>query len=467
MRPPLNAIHLEELLSSETPTKYLVMVIGAGPAGLFAAKQLAGAGAYVVLLNRDIKPGGLAEYGIYHSKYKMKEGLRKQFRQILETPEIEYYGNLLVGQKGDLSLMELRALGFQAILVTVGAQGTKWLGLPGEDLVGVYHAKDLVYHYNQLPPYSQRKFSIGKRVAVVGVGNVMLDIAHWLVRDLKVDEVIAVARRGPAEVKFTRKEMENVVRNLDIEALEAEFVRVGPIMKSVGQDIETARQYFLSALPKALEPVSQTKFYFDFLASPSRIIGGEQGVVRGLEVEDTTLVSENGDTKAKRLGSKRILPVDTVIFCIGDRVDEQFGLPVRWNEFVKNPEPRFPEDGISFEAYDPDANRPVDRVFVAGWSREASSGLVGVARKDGESGAQAVLQYLQTLTPLKNPDLILQDFHDRLSRLGKPVVTKAAWQQIEAAEQAEAERLGLEDFKYGTNEELLAAAGLATRQPAD
>ncbi|MBP1703986.1 MAG: hypothetical protein H6Q38_3093, partial [Chloroflexi bacterium] len=68
---------------------------------------------------------------------------------------------------------------------------------------------------------------------------------------------------------------------------------------------------------------------------------------------------------------------------------------------------------------------------------------------------------------LKNPDLILQEFRDRLTRLGKPVITRAAWQQIEAAEQAEADRLGLETFKYGTNEELLTAAGLATRQPAD
>ncbi len=454
-------------MSSETQTNYLVAVIGAGPAGLFAARHLASTGAHVVLINRDIKPGGLAEYGIYHSKYKMKEGLRKQFRQILEHPGIEYYGNLVVGQKGDLNLMELRALGFQAILVTVGAQGTKWLGLPGEDLVGVYHAKDLVYHYNQLPPYSQRKFAIGKRVAVVGVGNVMLDIAHWLIRELKVDEVIAVARRGPAEVKFTKKEMESVARNLDLEALEAEFVRVGPVMRSVGQDIEIARQYFLSALPKALEPVSQTKFRFDFLASPSRIIGGEQGVVRGLEVEDTTLEAKDGETKAKRLGSKRLLPVDTVIFCIGDRVDEQFGLPVRWNEFVKNPEPLFPVDGISYEAYDPDLNRPVNRVFVAGWSREASSGLVGVARKDGESGAQAVWQYLQTLPTLKNPDLILQEFRERLARLGKPVVTKEDWQQIEVSEQAEAERLGLEAFKFGTNEELLAAASLTVRRPTD
>jgi ferredoxin--NADP+ reductase len=446
-------------------SKHLCAVIGAGPAGLFAAKELANAGVHVVLFNRDIKPGGLAEYGIYPSKHKMKEGLRKQFRQILELPNIEYYGNVVIGQKGDLTLMELRALGFQALLVTVGAQGTKWLGLPGEDLVGVYHAKDLVYHYNRLPPFSTRNFEIGKRVAVIGVGNVMLDIAHWLIRELKVDEVIAVARRGPAEVKFTRKEMETVARNLDLDALDAEFVRIAPVMRAVGQDVNAARAFFLSALPKALEPVSNTRFRFEFLASPSRIIGGERGVVRGLEVEDTTLVPDGADTKAKRLGTKRIIPVDTVIFCIGDRVDENFGLPIRWNEFVKNPEPKFPVDGLSFEAFDPDLNRPVDRVFVAGWSREASSGLVGVARKDGELGANAVLQFLQTQPPLINFDRILEDIHARLSRLGKHIVSKSEWRRLEAIEQAQAERRGLEEFKFGSNEEMLAALASAAEEP--
>lgn len=455
----------EGVLSMNERSKHLCAVIGAGPAGLFAAKELANAGVHVVLFNRDIKPGGLAEYGIYPSKHKMKEGLRKQFRQILELPNIEYYGNVVIGQKGDLTLMELRALGFQALLVTVGAQGTKWLGLPGEDLVGVYHAKDLVYHYNRLPPFSTRNFEIGKRVAVIGVGNVMLDIAHWLIRELKVDEVIAVARRGPAEVKFTRKEMETVARNLDLDALDAEFVRIAPVMRAVGQDVNAARAFFLSALPKALEPVSNTRFRFEFLASPSRIIGGERGVVRGLEVEDTTLVPDGADTKAKRLGTKRIIPVDTVIFCIGDRVDENFGLPIRWNEFVKNPEPKFPVDGLSFEAFDPDLNRPVDRVFVAGWSREASSGLVGVARKDGELGANAVLQFLQTQPPLINFDRILEGIHARLSRLGKHIVSKSEWRRLEAIEQAQAERRGLEEFKFGSNEEMLAALASAAEEP--
>jgi ferredoxin--NADP+ reductase len=130
-----------------------VVVVGAGPAGLFAARELANNGVQVVLLNRDIKPGGLAEYGIYPDKLKMKEGLRAQFRQILALPNVDYFGNVLIGENADVTIEDLRSFGFQAILVTAGAQGTKWLGIPGENLTGVYHAKDLVYAYNQLPPF--------------------------------------------------------------------------------------------------------------------------------------------------------------------------------------------------------------------------------------------------------------------------------------------------------------------------
>lgn len=448
-------------MTSENENPYVVAVVGAGPAGLYASRQLATEGVEVALINRDIKPGGLAEYGIYPNKHRMKEGLRNQFRQIMAEPRIRYYGNLKVAAEGDLTLEELREIGFHALLVTVGAQGTKWLGLPGEDLVGVYHAKDIVYHYNKLPPFSQQRFKIGDRVALIGVGNVMLDIAHWLIRDLKVDEVVAVARRGPAEVKFSKKEMSNIARNLDLEAFDAEFERVAPVMRELGQDVEAAKTFILSTLPKALEPVSDSRFRFDFLASPSRMIGGERGEVRGLEVEETTLIPHNGDTKAKRLGTKRVIPVDTVIFCIGDRVDESFGLPVRWNEFVKNPEPRFPINGLSYEAYDNEAEQPIEGVFVAGWSREASSGLVGVARKDGENGAQAVLQYLHTLVPSVDAEAVMEKFEKRLRRLKKMIITKEDWQLLESIEQAEAARQELEEFKYADNEEMLEAIEFA------
>jgi ferredoxin--NADP+ reductase len=386
--------------------------------------------------------------------------LRKQFRQILEDPNIDYMGNVLVGKEAGLSLEELKAMGFQALVVTVGAQGTKWLGLPGEELVGVYHAKDIVYHYNKLPPFSTQEFVIGQRVAMVGVGNVMLDIAHWLVRDLKVEAAIAVARRGPAEVKFSKKEMEAVARSMDMDALDLELARCAPIMQAIGQDVVAAKGFILSGLPKALERVSDTRLLFDFLASPTRILGDENQRVCGLEVEDTTLVPSNGDTKARGLGTRRVLNVDTVIFCIGDKVDESFGLPVKWNEFVKNPSPRFPIDNLSYEAFDPQAEKPVEGVFVAGWSREASSGLVGVARKDGENGARATLQYLRAQPDTKDPAATLTMLKHRLAQIGKPVVSKEDIKKLDAYEQGEAARSGLEDFKLKTNAEMLAAMKL-------
>ncbi|HET6846600.1 MAG TPA: FAD-dependent oxidoreductase, partial [Anaerolineales bacterium] len=212
---------------------HYVAVIGAGPAGLFGARELASQGNRVVLINRDIKPGGLAEYGIYFDKYTMKDGLRKQFSQVLSNAGLTYYGNITVGSQGDLTLDDLRELGFQAILVTAGAQGTKWLGLPGEDLKGVYHAKDVVYYYNKLPPYSQWEFHLGKRCAIIGAGNVMVDLARYMLREVQADEVISIVRRGPAEVNFTKEEMKHIIANLDLDAFEAEIRRVTPVLEAV------------------------------------------------------------------------------------------------------------------------------------------------------------------------------------------------------------------------------------------
>jgi len=429
--------------------QHFVAVVGAGPAGLFGARELANQGVRVVIFNRDIKPGGLAEYGIYPSKHTMKSGLRKQFRQVLDLPNVEYFGNVTIGEQGDLTLNDLRALGFQAILVTAGAQGTKWLGLPGENLTGVYHAKDVVYYYNQLPPYAQKHFRFGKRCAVIGAGNVMIDIAHYLIREQKVDEVIAIVRRGPAEVKFDKKEMEYVIANLDVEALDAEIQRVTPIMQAVHQDPAAARAAILEALPKALPKISDTKFRFEFLASPVQMFGDAEGNLTAVEIEDNLLVEKDGETKAKGTGNRRRIEVETVIFAIGDKVDESFGLPVEWNEFVKSENPRFAIEGNSFET-------PFEDVFVGGWSRKASSGLVGYARKDGTNASKAVWQYLQTQQPIEvNMDALFE----RIRGLGKPVVMKEDIRKLEAAEAAEAQKRGLEAFKFDSNEDMLQAMG--------
>lgn len=429
--------------------QFNVAVIGAGPAGLFGARELANAGVHISLFNRDIKPGGLAEYGIYFDKYTMKNGLRKQFQRVMELPNVDYFGNLTVRQDGDLTLDDLRALGFDAILVTVGAQGTKWLGLPGEELTGVYHAKDVVYHYNHLPPYSEQSFRFGKRCAVIGAGNVMVDITHFLTRVQKVEEVVAIVRRGPAEVKFEKAEMEYVIAYLDQAALDEEIQRVAPTMEAVRQDPAQSRASILAALPKALPKTSETRFRLMFLASPVQMLG-ENGLLTQVEVEDNLLIEKDGEIKAKGTGNKRRLDVETVIFAIGDKVDEGFGLPTEWNEFVKNPDPRFPIDGHSYES-------SLEDVFVGGWSRKASSGLVGVARKDGTNAARAVLQYLQTKQPgAFNAEAVAA----KLKSLTKPIVLKEHVKQLEAIELEEAKKRGVAEFKFDRNEDMLKAIGL-------
>jgi ferredoxin--NADP+ reductase len=445
---------------TEEDAKPVVAIIGAGPAGLFGANSLVEQGARVVLLNRDIKPGGLAEYGIYYDKYSIKEGLRKQFRKILASPDITYYGNVRVAEDGDVTLAELRQMGFAAIMVAVGAQGTKWLGLPGEDLRGVYHSKPLMYHYNDLPPYSEQEFAIGKRVAVIGVGNTMADIAHWLTRDVRVDEVIGVARRGPAEVKFTRQELTYIAANFDLETLEVEFARVAGRMRAVGQDPDEAKGFLLSALShKALEPVSTTRIHFRFLSSPRRILGDAEGNVTGLELDDTELIlQDDGDTRARRLETHHVLDVDTVVFCIGDRVSNRFGLPVQWNEFVKDENPRYPVDGDSYEVYDPEANAPIAGIFIAGWARKASKGQVGLARKDAYNCAEAVMRYIGDV-PGYDPGAG-KKLAARLSQTNKSLVCKEDWRRLEVIEQQKAAELGVELFKFKSNAEMLAAMGL-------
>jgi ferredoxin/flavodoxin---NADP+ reductase len=437
-------------------TNHFVAVIGAGPAGLFGARELATLGAQVVLFNRDIKPGGLAEYGIYPDKHTMKAGLRKQFRQVLDTPNLTYYGNVKIGAQGDLSLDDLRRLGFQALLVTVGAQGTKWLGLPGENLRGVYHAKDVVYFYNKLPPFSQKKFYFGKHCAIIGAGNVMVDIARFLIREKKVDEVVSIVRRGPGEVNFTKEEIKHILANLDIPAFEAELHRVQPVLEAVNEGSDVGRHKVLDSLPKADPKFADTRFRFEFLSSPVGMLG-ENGTLTGLEVEDNILVLKDGGIKSRGTGNKRVIPVDTVIFAIGDKVDDSFGLPVASNEFIKNPAPRFPVDNLSYEAFDSSTNAPIPDVFVGGWARQASEGLVGVARKDGTNAAKAMLQYLQTL-PSVEPRL--PEVAKKMDDLPKPIITRDELHKLEALEEAEAQKRGVEEFKFASNEEMLDALGL-------
>lgn len=445
---------------SQSQDGYCVAVVGAGPAGMSAAAQFAKAGHRVVILNRDCKVGGLAEYGIFPSKHRLRTGLQKTYRDILSKPNVLYFGNASVGRDKAITADELRALGFDAVVFSTGAQGTKSIGVEGDDAAGVFHAKDVVYHYNQLPGYSERPFEVGQRVCVIGIGDVMIDIAHWLIRYKKVHEVTAVVRRGPAERKYNPKETHAVCANIDKDALAREFARIRERLEAVGQNPDQIHTDMVGEFKKCDPAVSGTMMRFRFLSSPRRVLVDSQHRVRGLEVENTRLEKRGEDTAAKGTGTADEIRCDSVIFAVGDCVDETVGLPYKNGMFVTNParSGNDPDDSW-FQVYDEGAGKVLDGVFVTGWARKASEGLVGIAKRDGEWCAEVVQRYLSGRSP-RGPakvDQMCRELKMLIDSRQPDVVTKDDLQVLADIEREEAARAGVEEFKYPTNQDMLAA----------
>ncbi len=443
--------------------QHLVVVVGAGPAGIYGTRKLTEAGHRVVLLNRDIKPGGLAEYGIFVDKEKMKTGLRKQFKRILADPKVFYLGHVTVGRNEAITLDELKSLGFGAIVIAAGAQGTKKLGIEGEDYLGVYHAKDVVYHYNSLPPFSERTFEIGRRVAIIGMGNVMVDIANWLLNLKKIDQVVVVARRGPLEKAYDDNEFEYVEQYLDNADMKQEIERVAPQLEAVGQNVDEIMQKFV----KQGEPAEGRRITFRYLCSPTKVIANEQGRVIGLDAEENEMVLQDGKTVAKGTGKIRRMDVDCVIYAIGDQVDAGLGLPFSRGAFVTNPE-KLPGDPnpAAYQPYDPETKKALEGIFVAGWSRNASVGLVGVAKQDAERGMKVVNEYLKTKPGLSSGEMEerIEMLIDTFRKKGTSIVTREDIELLESAEQEEARARKTWDFKYTRDDKMLEV--IAARKAA-
>lgn len=433
---------------------HAVAVVGAGPAGLFAARALAAAGCRVLLLNRDIKPGGLAEYGIFLDKYKMKGGLRRQFHKILSDPRITYLGHVSVGPDGPLSVSQLQRMGFDALVFAHGAQGTKYLGVEGERLPGVYHAKDLVYHYNRLPPFAERDFPMGRRVAIVGVGNVMVDVVNYCAHYCDCDEIIAIARRGPFEKAYEDKEFEDVEDAFDRELYRQEIERIRPRLESAGQNPDDLFKA-LAAKPEDPEK-TPARLRFRFLASPKRVVA-EDGRVVALEVEETRLERKGDRISAVGTGEITRIPCDTVVFAVGDRVDERFGLPYKEGLYVTAPGPE-QDPAAAYQVWDPDAGQPLAGIFVVGWARRASDGVVGRARLDAETGIKHVVAWLPTRPrrPAADAERVLDAVTAALREAGGSPVTYADVQTIEAEERARAAEARVEELKFKSDDEMLA-----------
>lgn len=437
--------------------KHVIIVAGAGPAGMAVAAALGKAGHEIIILNRDIKFGGLAEYGIFPSKLKLRGGLRKQYWELLEQPHVHYFGNVSIGKGKDLTVEDVRALGASAVIFSIGAQGTKAIGVDGDSAKGVFHAKDVVYHFNRLPGYGDRPFDMGKHVAVIGAGDVMVDIAHWLTRYKKVERVTAIVRRGPAERKYNPKEIRAVCANMDLDGIKKEFDRIKERLVAVGQNPDEILKGLLDEFTKCEPSNSQTKMGFRFLASPKRVLVDGNNRVRGLEMEDNKLEPKGEDTAAIGLKHYYEFPCDAVIFAVGDKVDETVGLPYKGGVYVTNPQKtgNDPEDAL-FQAYDEATGKVVDGVFLAGWARKASEGLVGVAKRDGDWCAEVVLRYLATKPAGNPPKMVLDKLHALLKeRKSRPVDVKGlrALEKVEKAFKGTTDCIG--EFKYVTNQEML------------
>src|SRR5216683_1833408 len=208
-----------------------VAVVGSGPAGLYTAEALVKQGAalpepvrvQVDVLDRLPTPYGLVRYGVAPD-HKSIKSIAEYLRKVLESPDVGFLGGVHLG---DHVTREDLLSAYDAVVYATGAMRDRRLGIPGEDLPGSYAATDFVNWYCGHPDVDMDAFTLdAESVAVIGVGNVAVDVARILVRDpaelretdvsqpvldaliaSKVREVHVIGRRGPAQAKFTTKEL--------------------------------------------------------------------------------------------------------------------------------------------------------------------------------------------------------------------------------------------------------------------
>jgi ferredoxin--NADP+ reductase len=245
---------------------------------------------------------------------------------------------------------------------------------------------------------------------------------------------------------------------MDLDGIKKEFERVKDRLVAVGQKPEDILKGLLDEFTKCEPSASQTKVGFRFLASPKRVLVDANNQVRGLEMEDNKLEPKGEDTAAVGLKQFYEFPCDSVVFAVGDKVDETVGLPYKGGVYVTSPNKtgNDPDDAL-FQAYDEASGEVLEGVFLAGWARKASEGLVGVAKRDGDWCAEVVMRYLAAKPVGTGPKAVLDKLHAMLKhRKSRPVDAK----RLRALETAEKAHKGPTDcigeFKYVSNEEMLA-----------
>ncbi len=383
-----------------TPSNPLrVAIIGAGPAGFYTAEQLLrhkSISAEIDLFERLPAPFGLVRYGVAPDHQKIK-GVTKVFSRVADRPNVRYFGNVELGR--DLLVADLRNH-YHQIVYTVGAQTDRPLNIPGIDLAGSHAATEFVAWYNGHPDYRDRHFDLTQeRVAIIGVGNVALDVARILcltpdelratdAADYAIDalsqsnvrEVVVLGRRGPAQAKFTVPELKelgemagaSVCVPKDEAALDP--VSQAQLDESGGRDdlrkVELIQQY-----ANAESEPKPRHLILRFLVSVTQLDGDDLGRVQAMHlVRNALYPNEWGGLSAKSTGETEVQPVGLIFRSVGYRGEPLLDVPFDASRgVIPNEQGRV----LSAETGD-----PLIGEYTAGWIKRGPSGVIGTNKAD-------------------------------------------------------------------------------------
>ena len=457
--------------SADRPLR--VAVIGAGPAGIYAADALTRQSQVPVavdLIDRLPTPFGLVRHGIAPDHPKMR-AIRETLHRFLDHPLVRFVGNVDVGT--DVSIEDLRRH-VDAVVYTYGASVDRHLGIEGEDLPGSLAATDLVSWYCGHPDADRSRVEAALRGArsavVIGVGNVALDVARVLARTgdeleatdmpqhvldalaaAPVQEVTILGRRGPAQAAFTTQELRELdglagatvlVDPTDLE-LEPDAEERAQADRVVSRNLAVLREWSTHELAPGKIPLR-----LQFFSRPARFVGSER--IEAVEIERTAV---DGDGRAYGTGELELLPADLVIRSVGYRGVPLPGLPVdERSGTVANEDGRVLRDGaVSVGEY------------VAGWIKRGPTGVVGTNKHDARETIAALLADAGdgTLRVGGPVDDLVQTL---IARGSEPVLLED-WRAIDAAEIALGATRGRARTTLHEWDSLLAAVRAAAASP--
>ncbi len=444
-------------------TTVSVCVVGSGPAGLYMADALARrhAGAAIDVLDRLPTPYGLVRAGVAPDHPGTK-AVTRQFDRALTRPGVRFRGNVTVDR--DITLAELRAA-YDAVVLAVGAPEDRRLGIPGEDLTGVHGSGAFVGWYNGHPDHAALTPRLpGPGVAIIGTGNVALDVARVLAKtpedmahgDLcahaarvihaaPLADIWVVGRRGPLEAAFTPAEL-SALGHLERARPVVETATL-PESPPTGLDpaaakiVEKNLEILRAFAPRPDAEASPVRIRFLFNAAPQSI-EGETGVVTGLRLARTRM----DGARAVPTGETLTLPVGTVISAIGYRCRPLEGAPLNQDRgIIAN------TDGVVAEG-----------LFVVGWARRGPTGVIPANRADAMAIAERVSAWLANHAGGAKPGPAALDA--LLAARGVRVVSLTDWERINRTEIARGAATGQPRQKIPSVGEMLT---LLEPDPAD